>query len=401
MGPILRAILRSPAGAVLIALQLALTLAIVSNSFYMIKTRIDKMERATGVQEDEVLLARIFYYGVGVDKKAQTAIDLEYFRQLPGVKSVTATNSVPLGGSNNTSTVCFEPGNPGAENCPEGVSLFRGSQEFIDALGLNLVAGRRFNPADYAESKGLAMVDSNVLIMSKVAADFFFPKGDALGKVIYLAEKPQTIIGIVEKLQRPSGSSGDEQGGFSVIVPANSTPGYLVIRAEPSRIAELKLSVEQDLIKLNDGRVILAVQTMLDLRERNYRNDQAIISMLILVVLLLVVVTALGISGLVSFTVASRRKQIGTRRALGAKKSDIIKQFMLENAMISGCGVIVGAGMSLGLGQYLMHNFSMPSLNPWYVAGTIVLLLAIAQLASFFPAFKAAQISPAIATRTV
>ena len=401
MGPMIRAIFRSPAGAVLIALQIALTLAIVSNSVYMIKIRIDKMERATGVQEDEVVFARIFYYGKSVDKDAQTSIDLAFFRDQAGVKSVTATNSLPLGGNNNSSTVCYELTDSSPENCPAGVSIFRAGEDFIDTLGLQIIAGRSFTSADYKESKGLANIDSNVLIVSQQLADRYFPQGDALGKLIYLADSPQTIIGIVARLQRPRGASNGEEGAYSVIAPAKTNPGFLVIRAEPSAIAAIRDSFEQDILKLNDGRVVIGVDTMADLRDSSYRNDNAIISMLVMVITLLVSITALGISGLVSFSVANRRKQIGTRRALGARKIDIVQQFLLENALVCSAGIVIGVVLAFGLGHYLMQNFSLPSLNPWFVAGTIVLLFTISQLASFFPALRAAKISPAIATRTV
>lgn len=401
MGPTIRAILRGPAGAILIALQIALTLAIVSNSMYLIKTRIDKIDRATGVQENELIFARIFYYGKDTDKKAQTDIDLEFFRQLPGVKNVTTANSMPLAGSNRTSTVCYKASDPSDENCPSGVSIYHGRQTFIDTLGLELIAGRRFAEEDFKGTADLSGVDSSVLIVTQEVADRYFPNGDALGKIVYMADKPQTIVGIVKKLQRPRWGVGGDEAGYSVIAPIKASPGYLVIRADAGSIASIKANLEQDIIKLNDSRVVIGVRTMADLRDATYRNDSAIISMLIIVIALLVSITALGISGLVSFSVANRRKQIGTRRALGARRIDIIQQFLLENALVCGLGVVIGAGLAFALGGYLMQNFSLPSLNPWFVAGTIVLLLVIAQLAAFFPALRAANISPAIATRTV
>lgn len=401
MGPTIRAILRGPAGAILIALQIALTLAIVSNSVYLIKTRIDKIDRATGVQEDELIFARIFYYGKKADKKAQTDIDLDFFRKQPGVKNVTSTNSIPLAGSNRSTTVCYKPSDPSDENCPTSVSIYHGRETFIDTLGLELIAGRHFADADFKETADLAGVDSSVLIVTEDVAKRYFPNGDALGKLVYMAEKAQTIVGIVKKLQRPRrGVEGDE-AGFTVIAPIKASPGFLVIRADKASVDSIKANLEQDILKLNDCRVVISVKTMLDLRNTTYRNDNAIISILIMVIVLLVSITALGISGLVSFSVANRRKQIGTRRALGARRVDIIQQFLMENALVCGVGVVIGAGLAFALGGYLMQNFSLPSLNPWFVAGTIVLLMVIAQVAAFFPALRAANISPAIATRTV
>ncbi|MCV6615308.1 MAG: FtsX-like permease family protein, partial [Cellvibrionaceae bacterium] len=113
------------------------------------------------------------------------------------------------------------------------------------------------------------------------------------------------------------------------------------------------------------------------------------------------VVTALGIGGLVSFAVASRKKQIGTRRALGASRGDIIRYFIGENLLIATLALGLGACLALLLNHYLMQNYALERLQPSFIFGTILLVLAISQLATLLPALKAASVSPAIATRTV
>ena len=112
-------------------------------------------------------------------------------------------------------------------------------------------------------------------------------------------------------------------------------------------------------------------------------------------------VTALGIVGLASFHVNQRRKQIGTRRAVGARRVDIIRYFMLENWLLTTAGVFLGAILAFAFGQWLSAAYSLPRLEPWYVAAGIVLLWILGQLAVYVPARRAAAIPPALATRTV
>jgi putative ABC transport system permease protein len=99
--------------------------------------------------------------------------------------------------------------------------------------------------------------------------------------------------------------------------------------------------------------------------------------------------------------VNARRKQIGTRRAVGARRVDIIRYFMVENWLLTTGGVIVGSVLAFGFGLWLSSAFALPRLQPAYVVGGIVLLWILGQLAVFVPARRAAAIPPAIATRTV
>ncbi len=118
-------------------------------------------------------------------------------------------------------------------------------------------------------------------------------------------------------------------------------------------------------------------------------------------VALLLLVTALGVAGLVSFTVANRKKQIGTRRALGASKRDILGYFMSENFAITATALLIGGFLAYALNQYLLQSYQLSRLEVVYVFVAAGCLLFISQMATLLPALKASRVSPAIATRTV
>ena len=119
------------------------------------------------------------------------------------------------------------------------------------------------------------------------------------------------------------------------------------------------------------------------------------------VIALLIGLTALVIVGLSSFHVTQRTKQIGTRRALGARRIDIVKQFMLENWLITTMGAALGAILTVAVAYWLEVSFELQRLDWRYLPVGIVILWFMSSLAVLEPARRAASVPPAVATRSV
>lgn len=398
LGPIFRSTMRNPTGAVLIALQIALTLAIASNTFYMVQQRVDKMSQDTGLVNEELLTARVFYFGKSVDKKAQADIDRKTLLEIPGVKSVSYSNSVSLGGSNNTSSLCFEQESP-PESCPHSPSYFRADVNFAQTMGLDLVSGRWLNDSDAVESDSISNTEARTMMLSEALAKLYYPEESPIGKQLFLGGRPLTVVGVYEQMLRPGGGNVDRD--HTILAAERRQDGYLSIRVEPERLEKVKEQLEATMVGLNDQRVISGINTMEEVAGRTYRRDKAMVVLLFSVVALLLVVTALGVAGLVSFTVANRKKQIGTRRALGASQGDILSYFMSENLSITVAALVLGTGLAFALNHYLLQTYQLERLQIVYVLLAGVCLLAISQLATLWPALRASRVSPAIATRTV
>ena len=120
-----------------------------------------------------------------------------------------------------------------------------------------------------------------------------------------------------------------------------------------------------------------------------------------IVISLLICLTALVLVGLSSFPVAQRTKQIGTRRALGATRMDIIKQFMLENWLITTAGALLGAVLTVAVAYWMESLFELPRLDWRYLPSGIVILWILSSLAVIAPARRAATVPPAVATRSI
>ena len=153
--------------------------------------------------------------------------------------------------------------------------------------------------------------------------------------------------------------------------------------------------------KDNRNRVIEGFTLISEHRKRVYRNHELMATVLSMMVILLLLITSLGLAGMVMFNIERRTKQIGTRRALGAKKRDIISFFLVENYIICLVGGVIGGLVAVQLGQQLMSVYSLPKLELIYPIMTIMGLLLLTTVAVILPARKAAKISPAIATRSV
>ncbi len=159
--------------------------------------------------------------------------------------------------------------------------------------------------------------------------------------------------------------------------------------------------VEVALRKRDPNRVIGEAQTMSEQKNRSYAGDSLMAVTLSTVTGLVLVFSALGIFGLATFNVNTRTRQIGTRRAVGARKRDIVRYFMTENWLITTLGVVVGCSLALAAGFWLSTQYQLPRLDLYYLVGGVLGLWLVGQLAAWQPSRKAAKVSPAMATRTV
>jgi putative ABC transport system permease protein len=161
------------------------------------------------------------------------------------------------------------------------------------------------------------------------------------------------------------------------------------------------LNIEDALIERYPDRLVDNIRSQNELLSRVYAGDKALSIILSTVIVLLIGITSLGVVGLANSSVSQRHKQIGTRRALGAQKADVISYFLVENLIVTTLGVLAGTFLAYGFNYWLVTEFAQPKLAGYYVPLSVLLLLLLGQLAVFMPALKASNISPAVATRSI
>lgn len=399
--PIFSALMRSKVSMILIGLQVALTLAIVCNALFIISQRLERMHRPSGMNEADTFLIGSSGFGQGYDVRAVQQADLAMLRQLPGVAAVTSTNSAPLTTGGWSTGINLTPQQ---KTSSANTTIYLVDSHVLDALGAKLVAGRTFKPEEVEPRNQGERLQPKVIMITQALADRLFPDGNALGKQVYMDENsPQsTIVGIIERLQQPWPDSSTIENATLIpaFMPYGNFTRYLV-RADAGRRDEVMKMVEQKLAEANPSRIVGRVRSFEQVRHDAYADDRAMAIILGAVIVALLGVTALGIVGMASFWVAQRTRQIGTRRALGATKFDILRYFQTENFIITTLGLVVGGILAYAFSLWLMHAYQSPRLPWYYVPVGFLSLWALGQLAVLGPALRASRVPPAVATRSV
>ena len=201
--PIISAMRRNKVGAILIAVQMAITLAILCNALFIIQQRIVLSKRPTGADEANVVVLDNQWVGNPPDMIAREEGDMAALRSLPGVQDAYATNSVPLTDGGSSEGVGLHPDQKSAT---ARAAVYFGDQHAIAGLGLKLIAGRNFNADEITDRFGYNEVKSPAaVIITKGLADNLFANGNALGQSIYddnLKRHIPIVVGSV-RLQNP------------------------------------------------------------------------------------------------------------------------------------------------------------------------------------------------------
>jgi len=401
IGPIWRAMMRNKTGALLIALQIAVTMAIMVNAISIMQERGRLMARPSGIDEHNIFVLSSVGFAEDFNERVTIEEDLAVLRELPGVVNVIQSNSVPLSGGGWSMGLQTEPGE-GIDG--PSVAVYFVDEHGLDTFGLNLVAGENFSATDIGWRERSSTEWPDKTIITRATAEALFPDDPegALGKTVYISgDDSLTIIGIIEQMQAPwNGWDGVER---VILTPTHTLfkGTRYIIRTEPGMRDKLMPQVEELLAERNKDRIIRSMRTMDEIRERSYRGDSSMITILTFTIILLIAVTSLGIVGLASFSVNRRTKQIGTRRALGASKVAILRYFMTENFIISLVGVLIGAALTIGLNIIMIETFSLTRIAWYLVPVAMLMLLLVGQAAVFGPAKRASSVPPAVATRTV
>jgi putative ABC transport system permease protein len=396
--PIVRALAKSKVGAILIGVQVALTLAIVCNSLSVIQQFVQRMQRPTGIDEANIFTVSAAWISDPANLEAQIRADLAALRSLPGVVDAFSGISFPLDNGGYSLPLSVTP----EQRTPTTLAaIYYTDEHALAAFGLKLTAGRFFN----ADEVGLLRYYENktpaVIVVTQELARALFPTGNALGQIVYFAPTQSSrIIGVVEKAQTPWASNGSqtERSMFLPALPLNKSTLYIV-RARPGQLAAVMRSVQDKLFALDTRRVIQGVTPFSESRHAAYLLPRTEAIILGVVSLLMLAVTAFGVVGLTAYRVTQRRQQIGMRRALGARRIDILSYFQTENLVVVGAGCILGVGLGLVINTGLASSMELTRMSVAFICIGALIVLVLCQAAVLWPALRAASIPPAVATR--
>lgn len=398
IGPILRAMKHNRTRFALIVLEIAITLAIVTNAVNMILAQRAQMQRTSGFDDDHMMmiLATPFapeFKEPGYSDNVVMA-DLRAIQAIPGVKAAAVTSFLPWQGGGSSGTMK-------ADGYPDKfqAQTYGSRGDLLGTLGAKLKYGRAFTendtPADPNES-------TKVCIISSALARKLWGDANPVGRVLTNGEgkTPRTVVGVIDRFYNPYSWNIGEYVRFTPGRDYDGGGSSYLIRTEPGAAKAVGDALEPALVKVNGSR-IFRVFTVPQVKERFFSGNNLVIRAMGAVIVVLVFITALGIVGITSLSVAERTKQIGTRRALGATRRDILTHFLAENWIVTTIGLVLGVIATYALNFFLVSQLTDTKM-PWYLVGVgIVLLWLNGLVATIPPALRAARVSPAIATRTV
>jgi putative ABC transport system permease protein len=418
LGPILRALSRNKLRSGMLIVEIAVTVAIVSNCVAMILHARREIGRASGFDDDNLVWVFAQYFDPAfrdVDRlDGSLRADLASLSEMRGVRSVMVTSFVPWA-TNWSATV--KPAGSSAE--PLWTQSYAADDRLLDTLGVELDEGRSFTRDDVERetqlSRGLQAAQRKGgshakrsephvvdVIISRALAQRVFEEGPYLGKVLEDdSGRHCRVIGVLGRFYNPHIWPIHELAMFSPEYSHSYEHGSLfLVRTEPGRAEAVAGILEERLRRPGERRTVRVGPTIRD-RDRHHAPPRMMAALMGLLAILMLFVTSLGIAGLTSFAVTERTRQIGTRRALGATTADILRHFLTEAWLLTTTGLVLGVGLAVGLNMILVTVYSEAKLGAGTLVVSALVLWMVGLGAALPPALRGARTSPAIATRNV
>lgn len=381
---------------VLVASEVALALVVLCGAGLMIESMARLLRVDPGFNPKNVLTMEMalpqedLYNGPPGDARFCQAID-ERLGAIPGVIAVGAVAHLPMHGN---ATRAFEiegQPDPGPGN-GAGANYSVACPGYFHALGVPLLEGREFNHKD-------TLTSPEVIIINQAMARKYWPKEDALGKRIKEAGDWRTVVGVVGDV-RHLGLDEKIQSQFFRSYTQAAWPLMSVVIRTVGAPASYIPAAKKALSEVEPDRPVSDPEAMESIVENSVGSRRFPTLLLTAFAALALVLAAVGIVGVVSYTVAQRTREIGIRMALGALPLDVLKLMMTGSMSWVFVGIAVGIGSSLVLTRMLGDLlFEIHPSNPWVLGAVSVVLGCVALLASFIPARRAAKVDPMVALR--
>ncbi|MGB6944904.1 MAG: ABC transporter permease [Bryobacteraceae bacterium] len=399
--------------SVLVAAEMALAVILVAGAALMIRTFVGLRSVQPGFDPHNVITMQTSLSGGRYDNTAKaenmTRQVLDHIEALPGVRAAAAAIQLPLqGGIDLPFSIAGMP--------PPKGDLYNGDEQwrfisphYFSAFSVPLLRGRAFDVRDTGKSEPVA-------IINQAFAKKYWPKGDPIGQRITIGkglgpefeEPARQIVGIVSDV-RETGLQGADEGvmyvpesqitdGLTKLANSVIPMSWIVHTAsDPSTLsAAIQHEIQSVDSQLAASKIRTMDQVISDATARQNFN------MLLLTIFagLALLLAAIGIYGLMSYTVEQRTQEIGIRMALGADRSDMLKLVVRQGMLLTGIGIVIGLAASFGLNRLLANLlFGVKTTDPITYVAVAAILISVALLACYVPARRATKIDPLVALR--
>jgi putative ABC transport system permease protein len=386
----------------LLILQLAITLGLLVNSAILALDTQAKISQPTGLDNNNILI-------VSTHPTSGTYRDLDYFRsiatediaklsQLSGVNSVAVTNQLPVA-TRGMLTNVFDLDNPEQVNNDKylsDVKYFLAEEGLAKAMGFSLLEGRFLNSSDQLDFG--SEEKHNIVITASLKKALYGDKS-ALGQ----ETNDGFIVGVVNDITLDPTLPRDKQYGMfmNTIMEYIFIGRYYVLNVEPGQMANVRSKVRETILGVQAERDIFNVFTMQEHLQRFYRDDQGLADLFLLLCGLMLFVTAISSYAYSQFHISRQKQFIGVRRALGARKKDVLLYVLTENWLVYGLGCLLGVVAAFGFNILLSQHISLSKPDIMLFLLVTCVIFVSGTLATWLPAKRTSDIPPVVATRTV
>jgi putative ABC transport system permease protein len=386
----------------LLILQLAITLGLLVNSSILAFDTKDKIAQATGLDNENILIMSThptsgsyrdhdYYRSIATE-------DMAKLSQLPGVNRVSVVNQLPIATSG-TVTNIYDLDNPEQDKIDKYLKDVKNiitQEHLVDAMGFTILEGRFLTKDDQLD---FGSEEKRNIVITNSLKRALYGDESAIGQ----ETNNGFIVGVIKDIILDPTLPADKQYGLFI----NSIMEYIfigrfyVLNVEPQQMASVRSQVGETILAVQAERDIFRVFTMQEHLKRFYRDDKGLADLFLLLCGLMLFITAISSYAYSQFHVSRQQKFIGIRRALGARKKDILFYVLTENWLVYSLGCILGLvatfGFNILLSQYI--SLSKPDIALFLLAIGVIFISGT--VATWFPAVRTSNIPPVIATKTV
>jgi putative ABC transport system permease protein len=385
----------------LVIAQVALSLVLLVGASMFMRSFINLQSASPGFETAPLMTMRVFMTGAqyeSVDARAQRTEDIvRRVEALPGVRAAFASNFIPLGDGGSARAVIVD-GKPVDRGKETSVAFVGTSAHLRQTLNVALVRGR-----DFTDSEDRA--GSPVAVINQAMAERLWRGEDPIGRRFRRAADDAsdwfTVVGVIADFGHNM-PNVEDPGSPAAYVPyrfdaASSTGLTIRTTSSPGGIT----SAVRAQIRASDASVpIFQVHTMDELRALNFWQDRLFGAMFSVFGALALTLAAIGVYGMLSYSVSQRTQEIGVRMALGAKARDVLRLVVGDGLRLAGTGVVLGIGGAVAAARQIQSVlYNVTATDPVSLVGVSLFLALTAAVASYFPARRAMAVDPLVALR--
>jgi putative ABC transport system permease protein len=380
-------------GPALIVGQIALALVLVTGAGLLARSFVTLMRWEPGFEQAHLLTTWTLASSGQFESRAQVA---DFFaraedevRSIPGVAAVGTGSAGPLFGGDGEGHFTLDGRDTPADGARQAAYWFDIGPTYFRTLGVPILRGRDIEPTDVVGTPLVAVVNESFVRR-------YFANEDPVGRVVHMVEHDDdfTIVGVVRDVPpvHPGRPAPPQIFWSNRQVPRPAT--YFLVRVDGDPAAAGRAVRDRLRAYAPDMRVT-AVRTMESWLDEELVRPRFSAFLLGTFGVLALLLSALGTYGLVAYTVAQQRKEIGVRMALGAQRGTIVRDVLVRGLRLAGIAVLIGVAGSLALTRLLATQLAgVTATDPLTFGGSVILLLASVVLACVIPARRASRVDP-------